>query len=238
MVTITFVDEVTIVEPGWCNDVDAAVYQGVFNTALTLGEEASATDPGAGKGKFWVKSDAPTRPYFTDDTDLDRKIMTLSPVVAGHTRAGNTQIWSGDTAVTGILDVVADLTENTWETVGPTGSGADNIWLDMDRLPSNATILIVDCESFGSTGDTTTLTWFVYVVQGDEASPVASHTNNRVVFYSIDHDADITGNDSVVSRLFIPLGATNQTFHLNWKVTGTSDNEEIEFFYRGFMTDG
>ena len=42
MVTTTFVDETTVIEPAWCNDVDALTYEGTLTpTILTVGVDGS-----------------------------------------------------------------------------------------------------------------------------------------------------------------------------------------------------
>ena len=111
------------------------------DTNLILTEQAAATDPTAGLAKIWVKDDAPNRPFFTDDTDVDRKIVTSDVVVSGHVRAGNTQLQAAGTVGSSVFDVVADLVANTFETVGPTGSGADNI------SPSECWSILTDLHS-------------------------------------------------------------------------------------------
>ncbi len=46
--------------------------------------------------------------------------------------------------------VATDVTEDTWESVGPTGSGADNIWTALDDLPSVQGFIDVNCEASAS----------------------------------------------------------------------------------------
>ena len=42
----------------------------------------------------------------------------------------------GDTVIsTTYIDVHSVVTQSTWESVGPTGSGADNIWTALDSVP-------------------------------------------------------------------------------------------------------
>lgn len=41
------------------------------------------------------------------------------------------------------------LTKNTWISVGPTGSGATQIWTAIDSVPTDATGIIVLCEFYG-----------------------------------------------------------------------------------------
>jgi hypothetical protein len=52
--------------------------------SLHLAEEAAATGDVAGYGQFWVKSDAPNKPYFTDDAGTDFDLT-----------AGETNVFTG-----------------------------------------------------------------------------------------------------------------------------------------------
>lgn len=48
-------------------------------TALVLDEQSSVPEtPTAGYGQFWVKDDAPCRPYFTDDDGTDFDLLSAS----------------------------------------------------------------------------------------------------------------------------------------------------------------
>lgn len=49
-----------------------------LGSALTLWEQASAPNEAdvAGLAQWWVKNDTPNNPYFTDDTGVDREIVT------------------------------------------------------------------------------------------------------------------------------------------------------------------
>jgi len=63
---------------------------------------------------------------------------------SGFMRVKNTYYLDGTAAVGTILSLQGVITESAWETVGPTGSGADNIWTALDALPSAAIGVIVE----------------------------------------------------------------------------------------------
>jgi len=42
------------------------------------------------------------------------------------------------------FDVAGGVTQATWESVGPTGSGADNIWTDLDDIPAGVKAVIIN----------------------------------------------------------------------------------------------
>ena len=227
-------------------DLEILTGTGVKTTALTISaagidvtgdilmaEQAAATDPGAAHGKLWVKNDAPNRPYFTDDTDVDRKIVTADVTVSGHVRAGNTQLFLGRTALT-ILDVAADVTALTFETVGPTGSGATNIWAPMNNLPANATILLarldIAVDPSGSSPSQVT----VWAQDGDGVAAVLD--SNIIAKFISDQDTGITGPSGMQVEVMIPLEIVNQDFKITWS-SSFSDINDVSLHYRGFMTD-
>lgn len=47
-------------------------------TGLRLAEQAASPVTGAAQGSFWVKNDAPSAPYFTDDAGTDHNLLNVS----------------------------------------------------------------------------------------------------------------------------------------------------------------
>lgn len=218
-------------------DLGSKTYQWVdlvMSGDIVQAEKADhGVTPAAGYGQDWIKSDAPCSKMFTDDAGNDY-YLSPPPTVTGHIRAGNVQIVDGDTTLS-TFSISSSITESSWESVGPTGSGADNIWADMDNLPSNATILIVDWRiqfDIGASGASAS----IYAVNGDVSSPSASAINNGIAQFVMDQDADITGNQIAWGRTEIPLGPTNQDLKMYWTCTD-EDSVSIVMYYRGFMTD-
>ena len=155
--------------------------------------------------------------------------------VTDHTRAGHVQVWTGRSNLTG-LTVSSVVAEDAWESIGPTGSGADNIWDEMGVLPANATVLLVDVRVRLSQTGVNQGSVSVYVVDGDDPSPVVNTATTEIANLGIETDGTYTGNYNYQMRTMIPLGATNQDFQLQWKATDT-DVEIVWLYYRGFMTD-
>lgn len=156
------------------------------------------------------------------------------PAVDNHVRAGNTQLYDGN-ASTSVFTASASLVEDTWETVGPTGSGAANIWDAMDVLPANATILIIECvihaTATSGTGDAYGI---FYATEGDTtAAPKNAQTTEK---HSVQFDFNNIGDIvSVGGEVLIPLEATNQDFQAAWSAFDAT--VVVSLYYRGFMTD-
>ena len=151
----------------------------------------------------------------------------------GHIRAGNTQILDGNTATTA-FDLDANITESTFETVGPTGSGATNILSDMDEIPSTGTIVMFDCyiELISSGASPAELA--VYACKGD-VSPSVNQERNTVARFV--NDPGVSGQEyKTWTRVFIPLDSS-QIFKLTWTMNNETGGSGIKFYYRGFMTD-
>jgi len=198
---------------------------------IVLDERADhAATSAAANGIIWNKSTAPTSLMYTDDTAVDHALT--SPVVASHVRAGNTQIWDGSTLAA--LDAATDITTGTFETVGPTGSGALNIWTPLDVMPSNATIVLLRVSVGISQSGANAATMSVYATSGDSAQAVS--VSNRIALFTVDTDGAITGNTIAEYEVMVPLEPTNLDFRLTW-ASGNSDSDLVNVYYKGFMTD-
>jgi hypothetical protein len=149
-----------------------------------------------------------------------------------HTRAGNTQIINGDQTNTPI-DVDSVVTESAFETVGPTGSGATNIWADMDSIPSTGAVLIVDVYLDITTSGTGLASVNCYACS-NSVSPAVDIENNSIASVGIDSTASGV-REFITKRAFIPLDSS-QIFKVSWSDSGSSSTN-VQLFYRGFITD-
>ncbi len=158
---------------------------------------------------------------------------TYPAQLTNHVRAGNTQIYNGE-AVQTDFDADSSLVDAAWESVGPTGSGADNIWATLDQLPASARILILDIEGTLVSGSAVGVSTIIHVTSGNIAVPnVADRT--RVFLMAADPDAsgEVYGQSA---QVMIPLH-TDQTFKIYKDTAGAPSTENITLKYRGFMTD-
>ena len=151
-----------------------------------------------------------------------------APQVSGHVRAGNTQIVDGSVLPTQ-FNVSSAISWNTWESVGPTGSGADNIYPTLDQVPSSARILLFDFWGQHSTSGSIRYLR-ASVASGDVASPSYVNVLEMLV--------DTLSTDSQVgqrTRIAVPCNSS-QVFKLYIYRSGGS-NGSINCAYRGFITD-
>ena len=215
-----------------------AAANGYFQLSTSGGNRIAETSdhrftPAAGFGEFWVKDDSPNSPYFTDDAGNDIELAGRTATASNHVRAGDKQLIEGSQTITG-FNVNAAMVESTFESVGPTGSGATNIVADMDDMPSNARIALfdvfIDYEDDGSAGDSSAS---LFATSNDVASPTASRVNNGIA--ESRSGAGIGIPDGFLVRVEIPVDS-NQVFKVTWQENNTQ-NLGILLYYRGFIAD-
>jgi hypothetical protein len=126
MATTTFIDQTTVIEADWCNDVDAAVYQGVFSASIVAADNmyvnsADSADDGN-----------PSSRWITDDTNtvfdwyLSRGVQWSGSqwqlAIAGDSPNG--VFFNGDGTTNGLV-VVAAGNHNSLAAGADVGSPAD-----------------------------------------------------------------------------------------------------------------
>ena len=198
---------------------------------LLIAESADHNNaPAATFGEIWIKNDAPNRLQFTDDAGND---FLISPLVqqTDHTRVGHHQYYSGTGApATYTFDAATNVTQATWESIGPTGSGADNIWTGLDLIPSGASGVMLGITGVvdgSATGDS-----FLKVHLRPTGSSQTNNDMNQVVFANADNVADTPGGMHAV--IDFPLDSS-LTFELYWDESNAT-TQNVTVMYRGFIT--
>jgi len=206
---------------------------GLLTTAAELGFVAGLTS--AIQVQLDLKA-ALAAPALTGAATLDTLPLVAAPAqITDHIKAGNTQIVSGNDATQPAFDIDTNITINTWESIGPTGSGATNIWPEMDVIPAEATILLVDVQmDFKNNGGASGI-MTLYAVEGDISSPTVGTGNSRSTVAVGPITSNAEGRQLTHKTVLIPLGPTNQDFKMQWTQAGASDINII-MYYRGFMT--
>lgn len=154
-----------------------------------------------------------------------------------HNAAGNTQIVDGSVPSGSEFELSAVVAEGVWKTVGTTNSSPDYVWTDMDVIPRNATILIVNVNLQMSTSGAGPAIVNVYCTEGDDTTPGGGN-NNRLISHTVDMDAIQTGfNQFFWFPIYIPIGVNNQKFNISWSMSGENTGGGVGFQYRGFITD-
>ena len=201
---------------------------------LILAERADHSQtPAAGSGEIWLKNDSPNSLKFTDDAGTDFDIVQGAEVVSGHTRAGNVQILDdGSGTGFGLFTLTTNLSSGVAETIGPTGSGADNIWTVLDNLPSNARAIIVDCRiqvtsnAIGAYGVT---------ISHAAGTTTPQTTNDALRGYLLNHGDTAGENGLQLQQLIIPLDSS-QIFNIVW-IANNLAGQNVGLYYKGFITD-
>ena len=227
---ITSVGNATTVNPAQTDITSLGTLTGLTLTGdVAMAEKADHTvgTPAAGYGYLWTKNTVPTQLYFTNDAGDDINLSPNPITVSGHTRAGNMQIVNGSTTAGALAQNFAVSMPNlTFESYGPTGSGADNIWAALDQLPSSATMVIIDLKLESEK--------FNAGYGAGQVSYRMHGTTNEYVIGTI----KIKEEDNIVAytdRIQLPLDSNNM-FDLE-RGTTTGTVVDINMAYRGFMTD-
>lgn len=155
-------------------------------------------------------------------------------VATTHTQGGNLQL---DLSTYGGWNLESQITQATWETIGPTGSGADWEWVALNNVPASARILIFQLQA-ATKYDTVIedVSYSVYATHGADATPAAD--DSTLVYWkgrTTYNDANNT--DDHLGLIYVPCH-TDQTFKIYWdEVTTTSDPFTTRFQYQGFFND-
>jgi hypothetical protein len=128
-----------------------------------------------------------------------------------------------------VFDVVTNVTESAFESVGPTGSSATNIWTSMDVMPTDAKAVIIKAVATFTTNATTGSSIGVYGKQTGQAD------NNRNKLCSFLYEAVASGDNVEIthSGLLIPLDSSRR-FDISWVATGDSARG-VEIWLQGFL---
>lgn len=108
--------------------------------------------------EFWAVPNSAGLPTFSYAQLL---AQLQSDTVAGGTFV--TAADGGPYVSATAFDIDADVTQATWESVGPTDSGADHVWTALDLLPTNTTWIDVRLKLLGVDGaNSTNLSIVIY----------------------------------------------------------------------------
>ncbi len=200
-----------------------------FDGALTLTH--NATDlilPGAAN----ITTAAGDEGIFYEYASGDWRCVHYTrnePVVSNHVRVGNTQFADGSNQGRSNFAVSSEVTTATTESVGPTGSGADNIWAALDEMPSRAVGVVLGAQlsltSISGTGIAN-----VYATHGDVTLDADINDGACILRQS----SAASGVDAPYDSVIIPVNAS-QVFNIHW--TQQNCTLATTLYYRGFITD-
>lgn len=139
------------------------------------------------------------------------------------------------TTPTSGFDIYAEIAHLTTESVGPTGSGADNIWSDLDNLPDNVKSIKLRVKFTYETATSTPNHVLIRACDGDESDV---STTDFVAASSV--SAANGGSSGLVQDYVdcdIPLNS-NKIFKIHYdRIIGSTTGFVLEAYLIGFSTE-
>lgn len=136
----------------------------------------------------------------------------LSPPVAGYLRSGFTSYLQEDGGFLNSFSVSLTLTNQdpflNWETVGPTGSGADYIWTALDGIPTNAKSVLLRVRIYAERNAGSDDNANILLYCKPHSSTLLSPDNRtRIAGASTYGGATFTGVTSNVTEITVPVSS-------------------------------
>jgi len=157
-------------------------------------------------------------------------------VVSGYVQGKWTSIESDVGADATSLDVETEIAVDTWESVGPTGSGADNTWTALDDVPASATSILVKVRIFANNLESNNYNFKkLYCRHGD--SSTGASALSQVAEAGFIHrmgSGNGTWGDANVVQFYIPINAGN-VFGCHWTYFTSNDTGSITAYLVGWL---
>lgn len=151
----------------------------------------------------------------------------------GHVRSGILQCYEGTATA---INLASGRSSATWYKVGPTGSGADIIWADLDDTPTSAQGIYATLRSKFDVQVSSQADARVQLrIAQDEDETAGSHWN---IVYQNNITHPVTGDFEESLQINIPLASDN-TFDVYMDVDSPYDLTDwtnVELIYNGFVT--
>lgn len=165
-----------------------------------------------------------------DALETSQASLTPEDAVANHVRAWGMQLVDGSQNITA-FDWKTNVTESSYETLGPTGSGATNIYAAMDSVPSTARAIIFMCEI-----NTAISTGFGGVKFHGAVNGVTGLINDSTIKAIVKMDADSGDDQEIHTQVIIPCDS-NQIVQIAWASVASATLTEGNLTYTGFIED-
>lgn len=156
--------------------------------------------------------------------------LTPADAVTNHIRAWGMQIVDGSQNIT-TFDYKTNVTEGAFESLGPTGSGATNIYAEMDDVPSTARAILFMCEI-----DTSISTGFGGVKVHGAVNGVTGAINDSTIKAIVQMDADSGDAQETHTQVIIPCDSS-QRVQIAWASVASATLTAGSLTYQGFIED-
>jgi hypothetical protein len=156
-------------------------------------------------------------------SNTTRKVMPAGSFV--NNANGNPNI--SDTTI----DVDATLAHQTWESIGPTGSGADNTWTALDSVPDDASWIKINILTYASDTNAAARGTMVYArVTGGSEIP---GDDNKVATVAVQSNGTATSASNNLVEKTIPVDSSIR-FDAYWSSSAASNNVLFVLIGYGF----
>jgi hypothetical protein len=144
--------------------------------------------------------------------------------VAGFSKAENVFVYNGGSDL-GLFDVQGSMADGVYESIGKTGSAADNIWTALDSVPDDATFLIlfcqVTCDNASGRSDAT------MTLRREGSTLTFGSGVSRCTTFVV--DSNIATNETMV---IVPIN--NGLFEASWTTSGAAASVTASVIMSGF----
>lgn len=192
---------------------EGRVLEVVFDGALTITNGSSLLLPG-GANVTTVADDSAV--FLGEASGVVRclRYSRKALAVSGYVSYGNAYI-NTDRSHATAFDIDAVVTEGTFESLGPTGSGATNIWTAMNDIPTGATVAFISAHETAGLAAADSEASVDLFVRG-VGSAVAAGEQNRVCEIGANADSTVRHTDG-----FIPCPLdSSRVFEITWSASG------------------
>ncbi len=160
------------------------------------------------------------------------KVDDSAAAVSGYVSGMRTYLHA-DGANATTFDVDANVTEDTFESVGPTGSGADNEWAAMDDITATARIARIGVVLNYDPVNIDTVAGVQLWARGTGGTAVIGDST-LIVELDLSPDDDVTGENTAFFMVDVPLDASRR-FDLAWNKNNATLTLGITLYLKGFI---
>jgi hypothetical protein len=203
---------------------------------LGAATDTTFTRPAAGRaqieGREIVTAAADATVLTSTIAELN-KVDDSAAAVSGFVSGMRVYISEAGGASATTFDVSTNVTEGTFESVGPTGSGATNTWAAMDSITAGARIAIIRvfCYVLGDESATNMIGQVYIRMTGDST---ATGNRNRVLYIQTDNNNEVeVPEEADQVEIFVPLDASRR-FDVTWSALNDAARN-IDLYLVGFI---
>lgn len=200
----------------------------VFDGTLTFTHGASLILPGGAS----LKTTAGDVALLRGEASGVVRCLCYSPNVAVTSYVSGFKTFiHQDGADSTTFDVAGNVTEDAYESVGPTGSSATNIWTPMDSIPDGARIAIIKIAVTQVTNGTDRSS--TVGVSARMTGSSSTTANTGIVNFGFPNDDYTSTGGALYELALVPLDASRR-FDISWAETNTT-TRSVLIYLQGFI---